>query len=101
MRRGRPRSDLAWSYTLDFAKPAGTRVEVFAKLFISGDASCTYEPNFFVEDGVTDVAFKGERFVGSFRAPDPVGLTGAISGADDPGARFGVFMVRHDVCIEP
>lgn len=39
--------------------------------------------------------------LGTVTAPDPLGLSGAISGADDPGASFGVFLVRHDVCVEP
>ena len=38
--------------------------------------------------------------LGSRPAPEPQGLSGTIVGDEDPGARFGVFVVRHELCTE-
>lgn len=46
------------------------------------------------EGGAVDVP------LGTKPAPEPRGLEGAIVGEDDPGARFGVFVVRHEPCAE-
>jgi hypothetical protein len=36
--------------------------------------------------------------LGSKTPPEPNGLPGAIDAEDDPGATFGVFVVRHELC---
>jgi hypothetical protein len=38
--------------------------------------------------------------LGSRPAPEPQGLQGTIVGDEDPGAHFGVFVVRHELCTD-
>jgi hypothetical protein len=53
---------IQWRFTLDFAEPAGKRIDVFSKMYETPPTSCMVGAGILEERGVTTLKITNERF---------------------------------------
>jgi hypothetical protein len=53
---------LDWRFTLDFSRPFGSRITIFAKWYLTPDTSCSFGSAILVERGATYVEVLAEQF---------------------------------------